>query len=377
MVYRGLSETVAIVVLIGLAISFSIAFIVYMQSDYGVKQDLAVLQRVIESEKMGVVVRLVHATEEFAVFLFRRFDGGGRVMFFLDNGAEYIDCMDVVEDVSSGAVVSVGEYSVNDIVVVSRDGVYSYRYYVKARGLPDSGVVKICAVEVDQNSMVTLALIKPVVRGYSYTVLRSYNRLWRLYGSLRFRVIDVDINSYLYVNDTMYPLRVGQSIRIDVDSREGVVKLNQMKQIEELNVFAKAIYIDDALLAKNVHVSIIGDVAIDIISSSLSIEILPNPPGYIKLVYQGQPQLNIEDDNDSSYIRVVGWSVDSVKGLAIQLSQDTLYSEGVANTIYIVQGGSLAQAFLAKLRLYIVAIINNKPYLIDTHEYRFSSSYTS
>lgn len=374
MVCRGLSETVAIVVLIGLAISFSIAFLVYVQSDYGVRQDLAVLQRAIESERMGSIVRLVHATGESAAFLFRRLDGGGSVMFFLDNGAEYIDCMDVVEDVSSGAVVPVDEYSVDSVTVVSRDGVYSFRHYARARGLPDSGRVKICAVEVSQNSVVTLALMKPVVRGYNYTVLESYSRRWRLYGSLRFRVAGVHTNPYLYINGTEYPLRVGQSIRIDVDSGEGVVKLNRVKQIEELNILARAVYIDGALLAKNVYVYITGGVTIDAIGSSLSIEVLPDPPGYTRLVYQGQPQLTIEEDSNDSYIRVVGWGVDSVRGLAIQMSQGTLYSEGVAHTIYIVQRRSSDESFLATLRLYTVTIVSGKPYLVDVHEYRLSSN---
>lgn len=374
MVRRGLPETVAMVVLIGLAISFSIAFLVYVQSDYGVRQDLAVLQRAVESERMASIVRLIHATGESATFLFRRLDGGGSVMFFLDNGAEYIDCMDVVESVSGGAVVPVGEYSVDSVTVISRDGVYSFRHYARARGLPDSGRVKICAIEADQNSVVTLALMKPVAHGYNYTLLESYSRRWRLYGSLRFRVVGVHANSYLYVNGTEYPLRVGQSIRIDVDSGEGVVKLNWVKQIEELNIFARAIYIDGALLAKNVYVRITGGVAIDAIGSSLSIEVLPDPPGYTKLVYHGQPQLTIEEDGNDSYIRVVGWTVDSVTGLAIQMGRDTLYSKGIANTIYIVQRRSPDRSFLATLRLYSVAIVSGTPYLIDIYEYRFSSN---
>lgn len=374
MVCRGLSETVAIIVLIGLVISFSIAFIVYMQGDYGVRQGLAVVQRVVEFERMNIVVRLIYASMESAVFLFKRLDGGDKIMFFIDNGTRYIDCMDVIENVSSGAIVAVGVYSVDGIMVVSRDGVYSYRYYAKARGLPDSGVVKICVIEVGQNSIATLALIKPIAHGYNYTMLESYNRAWRLYGSLRFRIVSVDINSYLYIDNTRYPLRVGQNIRVDVDGREGVIKLNMMKKVEEFNVFAKAVYVDDALLARNVYVSIVGDVAIDIIGSSLSIEILPEPPGYIKLVYQGQPQLNIEEDSDNSYIKVVGWNIDSVKGLTIQLNQDTLYSEGIADKIYIIQNGSSAKVSPATLRLYIIAMISNTPYLIDVYEYKLSSS---
>lgn len=373
-VSRGLSETVAIVILIGLAISFSTAFLIYMQSDYGVRQDSAILLRVVEFEKMSTVVRLIHATEDSAAFLFRRLDNGGRVMFFLDNGVEYIDCIDIAGDVSGGAISLIGEYSIDDIMVVSRDGIYSYRYYARARGFPDSGRVQICTIDIDQNAVVALSLAKPVVYGYNRTVLESYNRRWRVYGSLRFRVVGASVNSYLYINGTEYPLRIGQNIRIDVDGRVGVLKLGQGMFIEAFNVFARAVYIDDALLARNVHVGITRGVAIDVTGSSLSIEIQPDPPGYIKVMYYGRPQLTVEKSDDDSYIKVVGWSIDRVRGLTIQLDQERLYAEGMAYAIYIVQRGFPAGSFIRTLRLYTITIISGTPYIVNVYEYRFGSS---
>ncbi|MCS7110677.1 MAG: hypothetical protein N3D82_03490 [Ignisphaera sp.] len=369
----GLSETVAIVVLVGLAASFSIAFIVYIQSDYGVRHSLALLQRVVELERMSSVVRLVHATDESALYLFKRLDGGSGIAFFLDDGDEYIDCADVVREVSGGAIVQVREYDVGELLVVSRDGVYSYRHYARARGFPDRGRVRICILNIERNAVVALALAKPAAQGYNLTTLESRGRSWRLYGSLRLRIVGAGVNHYLYIDGAGHPLRVGQNIWIDVDSRVGVLKLDQLKRVDSFSTYAKAVYIDGALLARNANVGISRGVVVDIVSSTLSIEVQPEPTGYIKLSYYGQQPLSIERSEDGSYVRVVGWAADRERGLNIQMDQSRMYAEGAAHTVYIVQRGA-PRAFLRTVRLYTVAVVNGVPYLVDVYEYRFGTS---
>ncbi|MEM2453277.1 MAG: hypothetical protein QW725_02690, partial [Ignisphaera sp.] len=59
---RGLSDTVALAILLGVAVALSVSFLSYMQSDYSIQQNLLVIQRVIEHERLSTIVRLINSS---------------------------------------------------------------------------------------------------------------------------------------------------------------------------------------------------------------------------------------------------------------------------------------------------------------------------
>lgn len=153
---KGLSEVTAIIILVGIVLVLSLSFLVFMQSSFVSTQNLYALQRLVLTEKLNTVVRLINSSEGNAVFLFRRLDTGDKVSFFVYNGSGYTECSDMVTSVSGGEITSTYQHEVEDVMVVSERNIYSFKYYAKSAGYPDTGSVYVCTLKTAKNALVTL-----------------------------------------------------------------------------------------------------------------------------------------------------------------------------------------------------------------------------
>lgn len=380
---RGLSDTVALAILLGVAMALSVSFLSYMQSDYSIQQNLLVIQRVIEHERLSTIVRLINSSKGSIALLFRRLDTSNKIWFMLFNGSSYINCSDVVRDVVGGRIINRYMHRVDDVTVVSRDTIYSFKYYARAKGYPDTGYIEICELEIDKNAVLVLQLAKelePVAKGYNKVVVHSNNRVWRLYGSIEFRVafLGDPRGTHISVNGSWYQLKEGDIVRVDVNTRIGKIDLTPQQLpngqigawILSFNVFAERVYINNALLERNVNVEIKSEVAIDIDSlrSTLAIEIMPTPPGFVRVTYGGSTLVDYW--NNSDYIKVVDWKIDSSTQMVLQLDSNNLHAEGIARAVYI--GSMPDEAKVDRLSILVVTYINNVPHLVEEYDYKFS-----
>lgn len=156
---KGLSEVTAIAILVGIVLVLSLSFLIFMQSNFVSMQDLHTLQRLVLTEKLNTVVRLINSSEGSTVFLFRRLDVSGRVSFFVYNGSGYVECSDVLTSISGGEIEGIYQHKVEDIMVVSENSIYSFKYYAKSAGYPDTGNVYVCTLKITKNALVTLTSI--------------------------------------------------------------------------------------------------------------------------------------------------------------------------------------------------------------------------
>ncbi|MEM0339518.1 MAG: hypothetical protein QW284_07560 [Ignisphaera sp.] len=386
--FRGLSELNAIAVLLGLSIAFSMAFFVYINSEYASGQTNAQIYRVVENEKMNTLIKLASASGDSVTLLLKKFGGTNTISFFIYNGTAYDDCSKIVKSLVGGAITYVNTYNVDDILVVPSDGrgnPYSFRYYARSMGYPDSGKITVCTVGLSGNTVAVLTGggLKPQYQGYSYTEFYSNGRKWRMFGTIEFTVayLGNPNGNHLAYNGTWIQLRVGDRVRIDVDTQTGKIDMTPQTLpngkfgawILSLNVFAKAVYLNGALIAQNVLVEMVkSEVAIDLGSlfSSISIEIYPSPPGFTRIRYGGETIL--DDWNNSKYVRIFGWIPlvsNDYRQMVLQLDSGNLYAQGFAYAIYISDKPSYG---VDRLSLFVVTYINNRPYLVDVYDYRLS-----
>ena len=133
------------------------------------------MQRFVEFERSSTVVRLVYGSQGSAVLLFRRLDGSSRPLYFLlDNGAEYLGC----SATTAGGRLRGVEVDLESVGVVSEGRVYSFRYYARSRGLPESSVAVICELSFDgnyPNAVITLDLANPPPSLIRVTLLALYS----------------------------------------------------------------------------------------------------------------------------------------------------------------------------------------------------------
>lgn len=373
----GLSEPIAVFLMLGLAVSIAMAFLSYMQTDYSTRQDQELILRVVEREKLNTVVRLVDTPRSGADILVKRLDSGDRFAFFLFNGSSYINCSSYLRYIYGGVLEAVYRYRVEDLVAASGNSFYSFKYYARANRLPDTGYVEVCVVRLSRNTLLGLKTaeeLEPVARGYNLTYVHANNRRWRLYGALEFTVAFVNPGKlHLYYNGTGVELRQGDKVRIEVDTTTGQIDLTPQNMGGKMvawvnafdNVFAKRLFINDALLAQNVYVQIIPEVGADIdsIRSSLSIEIYQLPPGFTRVVYGGKTI--VDHWNNSDYIKVVEWSIDKNTQMVIRV-EPVLYAQGIARAIYI---GKTPPSAEVKFSVFSVTFINNVPYLVSRYDY--------
>lgn len=153
---RGLSEVTAIAILVGIVLVLSLSFLVFMQGSFISVQDLHTLQRLVLTEKLNTVVRLIDSSEDRAVFLFRRLDTGDRVSFFVYNESGYVECSGIVASINGGEIADTRLHRVEDVMVVSENNVYSFKYYARSAGYPDTGNVHVCTLKITKNALVTL-----------------------------------------------------------------------------------------------------------------------------------------------------------------------------------------------------------------------------
>lgn len=381
--YKGLSEPLAIAILLGVSIVFVLSFVAYMQSDYSIRQNKLALVRVIEYEKVNTIMRMIGSQGNAYALLFKRLDSGNKIYFFLYNGTRYINCTSIIKDIVNGRVYEVNRHNINDILALSKGEPYSFRYYARASGYSDTGDIQICAVEIDRNAISVLSLsqdITPTLTGPRSTKVESNNRRWRMYGTIEFTVKylgNPNRPDHLKVNGTGYQLRVGDIIRVDIDTSLGKIDITPQQLptgelggwILSFNVSAKEIRINNALLAKNVRVEIVPEVAIDInsLTSSLNIEVYPDPPGFIRVRYGDQSLVDYW--NNSDYIRIIGWKVNSSIQMVLQLEKTNLYAQGIATAVYI--GPMPSGNGIDRLSIFIVTYVNNIPYLVDVYDYKF------
>lgn len=154
---KGLSEVTAIAILLGIVLVLSLSFLVFMQSNFVSMQDLYALRRLVLTEKLNTVVRLINSSEGSTVFLFKRLDTGDKVSFFVYNGSEYAECPNVVTSISGGEIAGTYQHKVEDVMVVLENSVYSFKYYAKSAGYPDTGNVYVCTLKITRNTLVTLS----------------------------------------------------------------------------------------------------------------------------------------------------------------------------------------------------------------------------
>jgi len=367
--FIGLSETLAIFILIGFAIVFAISLSSYFNSIYVQQNELAVLLRSIDYEKLNYLVRMLYRDDRYATFLFKRLDGVAKpFVIFIDDGSSYLRCSSIVS-VNGGYKNVLQSIDLSEINVASSSGVYSYKYYAKAMNYPLDDAIELCTIyPISNNVVATIQFDKPLRQGYSKTVINSNNRDWRLFGTMIFKVSylrNPDI-THITVDGQRYRLRVGDIVRIDVDSKTSQLILSQEGQliwIEYLKTNQSTIAINNLLIATNADIEMAPDiVAVDAssIDLSLSIEISSNKAGFTRLIYGDE---DIVNGNSDEYIKVVGWTVDASQPLSIELTSQNLNAEGIAYAIYT---GYHYKPQL--LRIHIAAILNNRIYLLDTYE---------
>ncbi|MEM1525952.1 MAG: hypothetical protein QW775_02165 [Ignisphaera sp.] len=174
---RGLSEAVAIIILLGIALTFSIVFLTFMQTDYSARQSTAIVQRIVELEKMNTIIRLIDTTGDVSVFLFRKLDNYNVIHFFVYNGSGYANCQNVVKNVVGGKIVDVKNHSVNDLMVLFKNDLYSFKYYAKSQGYLDTGYVNICTIELEGNTIVSLSTPSNGVDKISVLIVTYINNI--------------------------------------------------------------------------------------------------------------------------------------------------------------------------------------------------------
>lgn len=378
---KGLPEPIAIIILTSAGIVLVMAFFNYVYSNYNFEQDVSFIQRIIEKEKINSVVRLVGALgndyETSYVLLFKKLDGSKYMYISVFNGTQYVNCSKVITHISGGRLKNVYSHRIEDIMVVSSGNIYSLRYYARAFKYPDTGRIVVCALELDRNTIAEISpqFLTPVASGDSKTIIESNNRRWRMYGSIEFQVayLGNPTGNHLFLNNSRVQLRVGDVIRIDINTTVGKIDLTPQilpngrlgAWVLTFNVFARTVYLNNALLARNVRIQITSDVAIDIdsLESSIYIEILPTPPGFVRVVHGGRTLVDYW--NNSDYIRVVGWKIDASTQMVLQLDQTNMYAGGIARAVYIGK----EPKDIEKFSLFVIAYVNNLPYLVDVYEY--------
>lgn len=380
---KGLSDVVAVVIMLGLAIAISMAFMSYIRADYGARQSWDQILSVVERDRLNTIVRLVSTYNNGFSLMLKRLDGGNRIAFFIFNGTGYPNCSKVIGYLSGGSLEAIYRYRVEDIAVISNGYSYSFKYYARANKMPDSGYINICVVRLGNNTLVGLRAsegMKPVASGGNYTVVDANNRLWRLYGVLEFRVAFVNPGKlHLYYNGTGVELKQGDTIRLEINTTTGQIDLTpqlingaNVAWVNAFdNVYAKSLYINGGLLAQNVYVRIISEVGIDIssIKSTLTADIYPLPPGFTRVIYGGQTLIDYW--NNSDFIRVVGWTINESTQMVIRVDP-VLHAQGIASAVYIGKAPQPTSINL-NLSLFTVTLINNVPYVVNRYDYTINT----
>lgn len=361
----GVSDLLAIVVFIGLAILLSLMFLALIYGDYVARQDLVVVEKTLLSEKLNTVVRFVDYSEDQVIFFFKRLDNGDRVSFFLYTSGGYVNCSNVLRVLSGGYLVETRVHSTSEILVVNEGNKYSFSEYAKSRGLPSTGDIPVCTVKLQGNSVVGIRVAQPLVEGYNYTELYATNRAWRLLGVLGFKVASPTVIS---VGSIEYYLPNGTLLKIQVNSTESSVNLTS-SFAWNLDLNATAVYVNEVLLPSSGRVKLSKTpIHPDSLYSSLSIEVYPGAQGqgYIKVRYGGQ---DIVKGNDEVFVRVTGWTTSLNTPLNISMS-NVLYASGVARAVYVSKSTDFGAGDLS---VFIVTYLNNKPYLVDVYSLELTS----
>lgn len=185
---RGLSEAITIMILLGLAITFSLAFLTYMQTDYNSRQNTVIIQKIIESEKMNTIVRFIDTSSEASIILFRKLSNNNVLYFFVFNGSRYAYCRDVVKSIVGGKIIGVYNHSIEVLIIRLQNNLHSFRYYAKSQGYPDTGSVSICAIELEGNTIVALSTPSNNVNEFHIFIVTYINNIPYV----------VDVYSYRY-----------------------------------------------------------------------------------------------------------------------------------------------------------------------------------
>jgi hypothetical protein len=351
---KGMSDLLAAVIFIGLALVASTVFILVLQGYFAPRAEQVDLSRVVSSEKSSISVRLLDVKGFYALLLFKRFQGD-YTYFFLYDGASYEGCNSISDqDVSGGRIESRLTYSLNDIVVVGDTGPYSFPIYARTRNLPESGNVVICKLLVSRNTIIRLKLLSPVA-DHVYASVNASGGTWSLYGILR---ITLSSLSNVYINGTRFDLPPGTLIELKLNTSTGIIKMgsNSVELIDIPSV--DSISINYTIIEGSNHRVYIENASISSYYSTLSTDILLGQGGYASISYDDAWY----DVPSNTFTRLTGLEPTPSSPLNIRLG-DTLNITGFVNAIFIGRPG------VVRIDVFIVTIVSDRPILVDEYTY--------
>ena len=356
---KGMSDLLAVVIFIGLALVASTVFILVLQGYFTSRAEQMDLSRVVSSEKSSISVRLLDVKGFYALLLFKRFQGD-YTYFFTYDGASYEGCNSISDqDVSGGRVESRLTYSLNDIVVVGDTGPYSFPIYARTRNLPDSGNVVICKLLVRGNTIIRFKLLSPIA-DHVYASVNASGGTWSLYGILR---ITLSSLSSVYINGTRFDLPPGTVIELKLNTSTGVIKMRS-SFVELIDIpSVDSISINYTILQGTNHRVYIQNASISSYYSTLSTDILLRQDGYASISYDNEWY----DAPGDTFTRLTGLEPTPSRPLNIRLG-DTLNITGFINAISMGKPGE------ARIDVFIVTIVGNKPILVDEYTYTLTTT---
>uniref|UniRef100_A0A7C2Z211 Uncharacterized protein n=1 Tax=Ignisphaera aggregans TaxID=334771 RepID=A0A7C2Z211_9CREN len=155
---RGLSDIVAVVLFMGIALVLMIGLWSLLSSSYASDAEARDLLNRLSYERSNVVVRVVGLdSEEYsATVLMRRLDGGNTIFFFVDNGTRYLACDKAV--LATSGNITARAIDIDSVYFAREGAVYEFKYEAKALGYPiPPSVLEICELRSpDRNPMVKL-----------------------------------------------------------------------------------------------------------------------------------------------------------------------------------------------------------------------------
>jgi len=352
---RGISDLFAITIFIGVSLIIGILFAMLLYSDYAIRMEVLELNKMISSERLNTVIRLIDVREGNFTLLTRRLDGKNTIAFFLYDGSNYINCSKVVSSIIGGELISWRVHSLREINILdSSTGLYEFPIYARSRNYPDRGEVVVCVLQLSGNTILNIELLKPLVRGYVNVSLSAENGYWKLYGTLKFKLLDEALISVC--GDTVR-LPQGIIIEVKVNTVNGFINLSS-NYINGLDVDAEAIYVNNYLIWSKCRISLF-ETSASILYISLTSEIQLTETGEARILYDSVEHVF----KGKGYLRITGWTLRENDHLAISLGNATINALGIAYAIYAGTSGTL------QLVMFTVTYISNKPFLVDVYTY--------
>jgi len=351
---KGVSDLLAVVIFIGLALVASTVFILVLQGYFASRAEQVDLSRVVSSEKSSISLRLLDVKGFYALILFKRFQGH-YAYFFIYDGASYEGCNSISDqDVSGGRIESRLIYSLNDIVVVGDNGPYSFPIYARTRDLPDSGNVVICKLLATGNTIIRLKLLSPIA-DHVYASVNASGGSWSLYGILR---ITLSSLSNVYINETRFDFPPGTVIELKLNTSTGIIVMrsNFVELIDIPSV--DSISINYTILQGSNHRVYIENASISSYYSTLSTDILLGQGGYASISYDNEWY----EVPGNTFTRLTGLEPTPIGPLNIVLG-DTMNITGFINAIFMGRPGE------ARVDVFIVTIVGDRPILVDEYTY--------